>query len=131
MIEQGPMPTIYANPARFTRLLENLITNAIKYVDRNVSPRVRVTAQITQDGWGFMVHDNGIGIPEQYRQRIFEPFRRLHTTSEYSGTGLGLAICKRIVDGFGGEINVVTNENGGSTFLFTIKQQESQGAGDR
>lgn len=131
VIDRDPMPTIYANPVRFTRLLENLITNAIKYVARDVSPRVRVSAQITQDGWRFVVRDNGIGIPEQYRERIFEPFKRLHTTSEYSGTGLGLAICKRIVDGFGGEIRVATNEDGGSTFMFTIRQQGSRGLDDR
>ena len=116
---------IYANPVRFTRLLENLIGNAIKYVAPGVQPRVHVSAQIAQDVWLFKVKDNGIGVSPEYRVQVFEPFKRLHTSSEYPGTGLGLSICKRIVEGFGGEMGIEENAEGGSTFTFTIKQRDA------
>ena len=125
VVTQDPLPMIYANPVRFTRLLENLIGNAIKYVAPGVQPRVHVSAQIAQDVWLFKVKDNGIGVSPEYRVQVFEPFKRLHTSSEYPGTGLGLSICKRIVEGFGGEMGIEENAEGGSTFTFTIKQRDA------
>src|SRR5262249_28820433 len=92
VVTHDDLPMICATPIRFARLLQNLIGNAIKYVAPGVAPRVHVTAGTTADEWVFRVEDNGIGIDPQYHARIFEPFKRLHTASQYAGTGMGLAI---------------------------------------
>ena len=65
--------------------------------------------------------DNGIGIEGRHHDQIFEPFKRLHAKSSYYGTGLGLAICRKIADGFGGQISVTSALGQGSTFTFTAK----------
>jgi signal transduction histidine kinase len=68
----------------------------------------------------FAVKDNGIGIAEKDRQRVFEPFKRLHGVGEYEGSGLGLATCKKIVERHGGVIRCESNEVGGTTFRFSL-----------
>jgi two-component system sensor kinase FixL len=120
-ITRGQLPQIYGNPIRFQRLFQNIIGNGLKYVSQGVHPRIHVAA--TQEGefWRFSVLDNGIGIEPRHYQRIFEPFKRLHAKGRYDGSGLGLAICRKIVEGFGGDISVRSNEGEGSTFTFTVK----------
>jgi light-regulated signal transduction histidine kinase (bacteriophytochrome) len=81
-----------------------------------------VSTEITPAEWIFSVADNGIGIDPRYHGRIFEPFKRLHNASQYAGTGMGLAICKKIVQGFGGELKVESALKQGSTFVFGIKR---------
>jgi signal transduction histidine kinase len=105
---------------RFERMMQNLIGNALKYVARDVSPRVRIEAAREGDFWRVSVADNGIGIDPRHFQRIFEPFKRLHGHGQYEGTGLGLSICRKIAEGFGGVISVQSSEGQGSTFSFTI-----------
>jgi signal transduction histidine kinase len=103
-------------------LLQNLIGNAIKFcVDRD--PIVHVSVE-KQDGyWRLGVSDNGIGIAEPHRQRIFQAFQRLHTR-EIPGTGIGLAICERIVARHGGRIWVESVAGEGSTFYFTLARED-------
>ena len=108
-----------------TRLLQNLVGNAIKYQPEDAHPKIRVSSEEKEDLWLISVTDNGIGIDEKYGQKIFEPFERLHGKSEYSGTGMGLAICKRIVEDFGGTIWIKSGEGlgedkRGAAFFFTI-----------
>jgi two-component system, LuxR family, sensor kinase FixL len=122
VVTHDELPMICATPIRFARLLQNLIGNAIKYVRPGVSPRIHVSARITPDEWIFSVKDNGIGIDPQYHDRIFEPFKRLHNSSQYAGTGMGLAICKKIVQGFGGRLTVESLPQQGATFSFGIKR---------
>ena len=126
-VRSGPLPRLYGNPIRFIRLLQNLIANALKYVPGGVAPLVEIAAILEGDVWRFSVRDNGIGIEERHLERIFEPFRRLHGKDQYPGTGLGLAICRKIVQGFGGRIWVVSEPGRGSTFLFTVNAQREEG----
>lgn len=121
-----PMPEIQGNQIRFTRLVQNLLGNALKYVPAGVAPVIHVSAIDEQAVWRFSVADNGIGIDPQYHSRIFEPFKRLHSQSEYRGTGLGLAICKRIVEGFGGRVWAERSPSGGAVFNFTIEKTQQE-----
>jgi PAS domain S-box-containing protein len=120
-ITHGALPRLFGNPIRFTRLLQNLVGNALKYVAAGVAPRVHISASQAGDFWTFSVADNGIGIEPRHYDRIFEPFKRLHGKSSYYGTGLGLTICRKIVDGFGGRIGVTSTPGEGSVFTFTVK----------
>ena len=122
-ITHGALPRIFGNPIRFTRLLQNLVGNALKYVAPGVTPRVQISASLGDGFWTFSVADNGIGIEPRHYEQIFEPFKRLHAKSSYYGTGLGLAICRKIVDGFGGQIGVTSKPGEGSVFTFTVKIQ--------
>jgi PAS domain S-box-containing protein len=123
-VTNGPMPRLYGNPIRFMRLLQNLIGNALKYVPAEVAPRVHLVARNEGDFWRFDVCDNGIGVDPSHFEQIFEPFKRLHSHSDYAGVGLGLAICRKIVSGFGGEICVRSAPGQGATFSFTVKHRE-------
>jgi light-regulated signal transduction histidine kinase (bacteriophytochrome) len=114
------MPTVFCNPIRFQRLLQNLISNALKYVAPGVAPRIHISSMRDSEFWRLSVVDNGIGIEERHFERIFAPFKRLHIKSNYYGTGLGLSICRRIVEDFGGNISVRSTPGEGSTFSFAV-----------
>src|SRR6266853_2483378 len=118
------LPVIRANEGQLLRLFQNLIGNAIKYRGE-IAPEIHIAASSTASKTIFSVRDNGIGIDPQYHQQIFDPFRRLHTDSEYEGTGVGLAICKRVVQQHNGRIWVKSRPGEGSTFYFMIPNSES------
>jgi two-component system, chemotaxis family, sensor kinase Cph1 len=118
-IEVEPLPMVNGNPASLRQLFQNLIANAIKFVDDG-PPRVRIWAAEVPEGWRFSVRDNGIGIDPEQADRIFGMFTRLHGAERYTGTGVGLALCQRIVDVHGGRIWVEQAPGGGSQFMFTI-----------
>lgn len=121
----GTLPGVVGNRVRLTRLLQNLVGNAIKYQPPDRDPKVHISAERDGTDWVFSVRDNGIGIAEEYRAQIFDPFKRLHGSQEFSGTGIGLAICRKIVDGHGGRIWVASSVPGeGSVFKFTIPARE-------
>jgi len=118
-VEIGPLPTVVADPVQMAQLLRNLVGNGIKY--RGAAPPVvTVTAYDRIYEWEVAVQDNGIGIPPDKQNQLFQMFRRLHTREEYEGTGIGLAIAKRIVERHGGRIWVESEEGKGSTFRFTL-----------
>ena len=113
------LPVIHADPRMLHQLLRNLFENALKY--RSDRPlEVVVSVSRTDDFWNFHIRDNGIGIAEQYTQRIFELFGRLHSRQEIPGTGIGLAICERILRRAGGRIYVRSVSGAGSTFCFEL-----------
>ncbi|MEO6203480.1 MAG: ATP-binding protein [Nitrospirales bacterium] len=116
-ITHDPLPIIQTDRSHFQHLLQNLITNAIKFHGPK-PPHIHLSAQEGADEWLFSVQDNGIGMESEYFERIFLPFKKLHTREEYQGTGIGLAICKKIVERRGGRIWVESEQGKGAKFLF-------------
>ncbi|WP_300545279.1 PAS domain S-box protein, partial [Maricaulis sp.] len=115
-----------ANPTRFSRVFQNLISNSIKYAPDGETPRIQISAAPYEQGWLFTLSDNGIGMKPEYCEQIFEPFKRLHPASKYSGTGMGLAICRKIVNGAGGRIWAESQPGKGSRFyVYWPERQET------
>ncbi|AFM26157.1 sensor histidine kinase [Desulfomonile tiedjei] len=113
------LPAVKADLNQLAQAFQHLIGNAIKY-RRDEPPRVHVSVVAEHKECQFCVHDNGIGIKQEYRDRIFSIFKRLHHNSEYPGTGIGLAIAKKVIEGHGGRIWVESEYGKGSRFYFTI-----------
>ena len=113
------LPVIKADETHMLQLFQNLIANAMKY-NLSEQPVIEISHDITLKNHHFIVSDNGIGIPEEFHEKIFLIFQRLHSREEFSGTGIGLAICKKIIDQMKGKIWVENNPKGGSDFNFTI-----------
>ncbi|HYE07559.1 MAG TPA: ATP-binding protein [Planctomycetota bacterium] len=120
-VTHDPLPAVIGDRQQLVRLFQNLIGNAVKYRRNDVEPHVHVSAERRAGFVEVSIRDNGIGIKESDRRRIFDPFTRLHTRQEFAGTGLGLAICKRIIDRHGGEIRVESQPGSGSTFSFSLR----------
>lgn len=123
-ITSTKLPVLNADPTQMHQLLQNLIGNAVKFHGER-PPEVSLSAKKVEDGWLFSVKDNGIGIDTQYFDRIFQVFQRLHERDQYGGTGIGLAVCKKIVERHGGRIWVESREGKGTTFYFTIPEQNN------
>jgi light-regulated signal transduction histidine kinase (bacteriophytochrome) len=101
------------------QLFQNLMENAVKFRGPD-PPQIHVGAERRDDGWRLAVRDNGIGLPPEYRERIFGVFQRLHGPGEYPGTGIGLAICEKIVTRHGGRIWAESEPGKGAAFYFTL-----------
>lgn len=119
-ISHSTLPLVFASGSQVCRLFQNLIANAIKYAAPDRVPEIHIEANCDGVVWEFSVTDNGIGIPAEFRERIFGLFQRLHDRRRYEGTGVGLALCKRIVERHGGTIWVDSTPGRGSTFHFTL-----------
>ncbi len=118
-IDVQDLPALHSQPVLLRQILQNLLSNALKY-NNNERPLVEVTTRLDDAGVAIIVSDNGIGIEEQYREQIFQPFTRLHSKDEYSGTGLGLAICAKNAARLGGSLSCEQNPCGGSRFILTL-----------
>jgi light-regulated signal transduction histidine kinase (bacteriophytochrome) len=116
----GDLPAIRGYRTELRQLLQNLVTNAIKFRCEGKAPRIEITAERLAGDWLFSVADNGIGIASEHLERIFVIFQRLHTRSEYEGTGIGLAHVKKIVELHGGRIWAESKPGHGTIFYFTI-----------
>jgi two-component system, chemotaxis family, sensor kinase Cph1 len=123
VVEVGSLPTVRADAGQLERVVQNLLGNAVKFRRPGMPARVDVTASRLEAGWRIEVADQGIGVEEQYRERIFRMFQRLHPADRYPGTGIGLAIAERIIDRHGGNMGVGANPSGGATFWFTIPDE--------
>lgn len=119
-ITHDALPMVQGAATQLALLFQNLISNAIKFRKKDQPIRIHIGAQSDGNMWQISVSDNGIGIAEQYYERIFVIFQRLHTRREYPGTGLGLALCKRIVEHHGGTIWLESKPDEGTTFFFTL-----------
>jgi PAS domain S-box-containing protein len=118
-VQVGPLPPVLADATQLHQIFQNLIGNAIKFRSER-APAVWVSAKQTGDEVTFSVADNGIGIADKYRERIFMMFQRLHDRSRYDGSGIGLAIVQRIVERHGGRVWLESEESHGTTFHFTL-----------
>ena len=119
LVTNDDLPKVLADESQLVQLFQNLVGNAIKFRGKE-PPRVHVSAVSKGNEWLFSVRDNGIGIAQEYHERIFSIFQRLHSREDYPGTGIGLALCKRIVERHGGTIRVESEPGSGSTFFFTL-----------
>ncbi|AZJ36817.1 ATP-binding protein [Tenacibaculum singaporense] len=120
IIKIGSLPKLKGYETELGLLFLNLIGNAIKFQKQNIRPQIFIDAK-KENGWTFSITDNGIGIDEPYKEKIFSMFQRLNNRSEYEGTGIGLAHCKKIASMHNGNIWVQSELGVGSTFYFNIK----------
>ena len=111
---------INGNFLRLKQVFQNLILNAIKFTTPKVQPLINIRLEDKDTFWQFSVQDNGIGIEEEYKDKIFQMFQKLNTIDKYEGSGIGLAICKKIVNAHQGEIWLESEIGKGTTFYFTI-----------
>lgn len=122
-ISVGPLPAIRGEPALLRELFQNVISNACKFRRPDVEPEVSVRQEPEAGEPGrvrIVVEDNGIGFDNEYRERIFQIFQRLHGRSEFDGTGIGLAVCRRIVQRHGGTIEASGRPGEGATVTITF-----------
>jgi signal transduction histidine kinase len=134
-IEVDTLPTIEADPTQMRQLMQNLIGNAIKFRDPDKTPRVQVTCNMETDVeineatvgdvCEIAVVDNGIGFEEQFIDRIFTPFQRLHGRDQYEGTGIGLAVCRRIIERHEGMITAESVPGEGAKFVLRLPMKQS------
>ncbi|HEY4060552.1 MAG TPA: ATP-binding protein [Puia sp.] len=122
-VDVHPLPVIRAYPTELKLLFQNLITNSIKFRQSGRVPEVTIEAAPEKGNWKFTVTDNGIGIEEQFLERIFIIFQRLHNRSQYTGSGIGLAHGKKIAELHGGRIWAESEPGKGSRFIFTISNE--------
>jgi PAS domain S-box-containing protein len=118
----GELPTLEAEPMQMRQLLQNLVSNALKFRRDDVAPTVSIHATVDADAGlcELRVADNGIGFDEKYLDRIFNVFQRLHGRGKYEGTGIGLAICRKIAERHGGSIDARSTPGQGAAFIVTL-----------
>jgi signal transduction histidine kinase len=121
---EGSWPTIKTDPIRFHQIVSNLISNAIKYNDKE-QIEITLSCNTNRETFSLSITDNGNGIEEEYHQKIFQLFQTLANNDENSSTGIGLSIVKNIIDELGGEIKVESTLHVGSTFTFKLPTKES------
>ena len=124
-VTRSELPTVRGIRSQLAQLLQNLISNGLKYHHPDRNPAVHVSSTRRDGDWMVRVDDNGVGIEEAYHGRIFELFKRLHAHGEVAGTGIGLSLCRRIVHRHGGEIWVESETGVGSAFQFTLPAHEA------
>ena len=112
-----------ADTVQLQQLLQNLISNSIKYCRKDENPHVFVSTEEKDSHWLIKVADNGIGIEKEYTDKVFQVFKRLHPKERYEGTGIGLAICKKIVEKHRGRIWLNSVPGKGTVFYFTISKK--------
>lgn len=121
-IQVGPLPTVSVIRVAFQQMLDNLISNALKYHRAGIAPQISIAYQCLRgeaepDQHELTIADQGIGFDPLYSDRIFQLFQRLHGQRQYAGTGIGLAICQRVMQNHGGSIEAIGKPGEGATFI--------------
>ena len=123
-VEIGDLPLLEGDPLRIATLFRHLTDNAFKFRRDGVSPVVRIFAREIDGRCRISIEDNGIGFDEKYKDRIFEPFQRLHPMDRYGGIGIGLSICRRIAEAHGGSITASSRPGVGSVFVVDFRKDK-------
>ena len=118
----APGIVAYGDPRLIRIALYNLMANAWKFTGKSNEPKVWIDAALQGAVRKYNVHDNGVGFDMQYKNKLFQPFQRLHSEREYPGTGIGLATVERIVQRHGGEVGAQSTPGGETVFYFTLKK---------
>ncbi|MCE5336878.1 MAG: PAS domain S-box protein [Desulfobacteraceae bacterium] len=132
-IELGELPTLEADPIQMRQLFQNILLNSLRF--HGAEPVIKIYAypvagNLEGEGspdtkaYQICIEDNGIGFDEQYLDRIFSLFQRLHGAGVYEGTGMGLSICRRIVERHGGQITARSSPGRGATFIVTLPEKQ-------
>jgi PAS domain S-box-containing protein len=121
-IRRDKLPIVWGDSLLLTQLYQNLIGNALKFAG-DAPPDIHLTASEEKGRWVFGVADRGIGLKPEYADQIFQPFKQLHSRTEYEGAGIGLAICRRIVERHDGAIWVESELSEGAHFRFTLPEK--------
>ena len=119
-IGYASLPIVRGNEVQLIQLFQNLLNNAIKFTAPQVQPQIQIKAVIRKEKCLISVQDNGIGIPPDEKERVFQVFKRFHDTKQYSGHGIGLATCRKIVENHGGKIWFKSKVDEGTSFYFTL-----------
>jgi signal transduction histidine kinase len=132
----GDIPVIEADVIQMYQLFQNLLSNALKFQPEGNHPQVEIHGRSIQSAnpgthediplCAITVRDNGIGFDEKYRDRIFQPFQRLHGRDDYPGTGMGLAICRKIVERHDGTISATSTPGAGTTFTIQLPVRHTE-----
>jgi signal transduction histidine kinase len=117
-----PLPTVLAQPTILTQALGNLLRNAMKFVKPGTMPNIYIRAEELPYSVRICIDDNGIGIDQQYHDKIFNVFERLHRPEEYPGTGIGLAIVKKGIERLGGRVGLNSMPGKGSCFWIELEK---------
>lgn len=118
IITSGALPVMYANTSQMVQVIQNLVSNAIRHNEGNIS--INISAEERHGDWIFCVRDNGCGVASEYLDKIFIPFKRLANNKDCAG--LGLATCKKIIELHGGRIWCDSSQDSGASFFFTLKK---------
>lgn len=128
-VEVGELPVIEADALQMRQLLQNLVGNALKYRRTDKPPVVRISCSSPdRQHCTITVADNGIGFNQEYAEKIFKMFERLHGRMEYEGSGIGLAVCRKIVERHGGTIAATSTAGQGATFTVTLPVTQATSA---
>ena len=120
MTIDGKLPTVRADETHMRQLFQNIVSNALKFHAKNIAPIVTIAATKSDNTHHITVRDNGIGIDQKYADKIFAVFQRLNVRQDYEGTGIGLAVCKKIVERYGGTIDVESKVGEGTIFTINL-----------
>jgi PAS domain S-box-containing protein len=131
-VQVGPLPVVRGDRSQLQSLLQNLVSNALKFTASGTAPRVAISGTVEGATAVLYVDDAGIGIEPAYRERVFRMFQRLHVREAYAGTGIGLAIAQQVVELHGGTITVDDSPLGGARFRVTLPlpNREDGASGD-
>jgi PAS domain S-box-containing protein len=123
---EADLPLVMANQAGLTQCFSNLLGNAVKFVEPGKVPRIRVWGEERGDVVRLWVEDNGIGVPADQRERVFEMFQRL--SKDFEGTGIGLALVRKVVEKMRGKVGLDPHPDGGSVFWVEFQRAQSPGS---